>query len=180
MAAPSSSQHAAPPRRAALHVKVLKGEEVQRLELPFRLLVVGDFTGDAGRSEALPVEHRDPASVTPDTFDAVLASFDLRLALTVADWLYDEDGERLVDLRFERLDDFRPEAVAAQVPDLARLLEVREQLLTLRERVGSEPLGLEELLGLLREMAGEDERLYHLLQRLAHEPDDEPPTPPPA
>ena len=54
------------------------------------------------------------------------------IAFKVANKLGDGSGEKLsVNLRFEKMDDFSPAAVARQVPALAKLLQARQQLANL-------------------------------------------------
>jgi type VI secretion system protein ImpB len=52
--------------------------------------------------------------------------------MRVTNKLGDESGEKLsVNLRFDKMADFTPAAVARQVPATAKLLEAREQLANL-------------------------------------------------
>jgi type VI secretion system protein ImpB len=52
--------------------------------------------------------------------------------MRVTNKLGDESGEKLsVNLKFEKMADFTPAAVARQVPATAKLLEAREQLANL-------------------------------------------------
>ena len=56
------------------------GEEMPP-ETPFRLLISGDFTGDAARA---PLEHRKPIPIDRDNFDEVLAKLAPRVVLAGA------------------------------------------------------------------------------------------------
>ena len=67
-----------------------------------------------------------------DNFDQRMAAIEPGVSFKVANRLGTEDGEKLsVNLRFRKMEDFGPAAVARQVPALARLLEAREQLANL-------------------------------------------------
>jgi type VI secretion system protein ImpB len=60
--------------------------------------------------------------------------------------LSDGGGEFAVNLKFEQIDDFRPEAVVQQVEPLRKLLEARTKLSDLRNKLaGNEKL--EDILG---------------------------------
>ncbi|MFX8106520.1 type VI secretion system contractile sheath small subunit, partial [Acinetobacter baumannii] len=68
----------------------------------------------------------------------------------VPNLLSPEGGEFAVNLNFDRMDDFRPEAVVAQVEPLRKLLEARTKLSDLRNKLaGNEKLedALGEVLG---------------------------------
>lgn len=101
-------------------------------ELPFRLLVMGDYTM---KDDKRPIEERQPLDINKSNFDSVMQSFNLSLDLTVADRIGGE-GELPVNLSFATLKDFRPEAVARQVPQLRSLLDLREAMKALRPIMG--------------------------------------------
>lgn len=101
-------------------------------ELPFRLLVMGDYTlKDDKRS----IEERKPVDVNKSNFDSVMQSFNLSLEASVNNKLTGQ-GELPVSLKFGTLKDFRPEAIARQVPQLKSLLELREAMKALKPKLG--------------------------------------------
>jgi len=87
-----------------------RGSHVAGRELPFRIAVVGDFEGDRP-GERPPIRERPFLEVHRDDFDEVLSRVAPRLALRVPHPLSEEAGERAVEIRFERLADFEPEAL---------------------------------------------------------------------
>lgn len=101
-------------------------------ELPFRVLVMGDYTL---KDDDRPIEERAPLDINKSNFDAVMQSFNLSLDLSVPDRLGGE-GEMPLNLNFGTLKDFRPESIARQVPQLKRLLELREAMKALRPKMG--------------------------------------------
>jgi type VI secretion system protein ImpB len=101
-------------------------------ELPFRMLVMGDYTlKDDGR----PIYDRNPVDINKSNFDAVMQSFNLSLDLSVPDRIAGK-GEMPVSLRFGNMKDFRPEAIARQVPAVKNLLELRDAMKALRPIMG--------------------------------------------
>jgi len=121
----------AAPSAERVHImyQAVNGAGREDKELPLRLLLLADFTG---RADGTPLEERKPVVVTRETFDEVLASHHLCLDLAVADRLGDHGGEFPVSLRVGALRDFTPEAIARQVPELRRLLDLREALVALK------------------------------------------------
>ncbi len=101
-------------------------------ELPFRLLVMGDYTL---KDDKRPIAERAPVDVNKSNFDSVMQSFNLSLETTVGNRITGQ-GELPVSLRFGTLKDFRPEAIARQVPELKNLLELRDALKALRPKLG--------------------------------------------
>jgi type VI secretion system protein ImpB len=109
----------------------------EEVELPMKILFVGDHTGD---EDPRPLEARRTVPLDKERFDAAMAAHALRLDLTVPDRLTPTvTGERDVALRFERLADFTPERVASQVPEMRRLLEVRSALNALKGPLAAVP-----------------------------------------
>ncbi|MBT8399510.1 MAG: type VI secretion system contractile sheath small subunit [Rhodothermia bacterium] len=126
-----SFQHEKPPARINLFLEVQKGDAKKKVELPLRMLVTGDF---AGSESDTPVEDRDIININKDNFEQVMKSHDLGLDYAVENKLKGE-GDMKVDLKFEGMDDFSPESIAKQVPELSRLLAARNLLQDLRNRL---------------------------------------------
>lgn len=117
-------------------------------ELPFRVLVMGDYTL---KQDKRPIEQREPVDINKSNFDAVMQNFNLSLDLTVPNRITGE-GEMPVSLRFGTLKDFRPESIARQVPELRNLVELREALKALRPIMGDKK-AQELLLGRIKDPA---------------------------
>lgn len=156
----------APKERVNIKFKPSTGTLKEEIELPLKLLVLGDFTG---RSDERPVDDRQPADINKDNFDDVLKSHALELSLDVPNRLAEGDnaGELRVDLRFDGLRDFEPESLARQVPELATLLKLREALVALRGPLGNVPTFRKTIQGILER---EDMREQLLLELAS--PDD--------
>ena len=108
----------------------------ETIELPFKMLVLADVTG---APDERPFEERPPIRVDKDNFNDVLRETKVRLSVTVKNRLEegDEAGEFGANLKFESLKDFTPGGVAQQVPELAKLLELREALSALKSPLGN-------------------------------------------
>jgi type VI secretion system protein ImpB len=104
-----------------LRIVCKPSEEQGELELPLRMLFVGNFAGEDRR----PIEDRVPVRVTRDGLPSVLAAHAPRLDLTVA-------GVR-AQLAFRSLADFGPDSVAAQIPEVRGKLALRDALTALKE-----------------------------------------------
>lgn len=121
------------------------GDAMELKELPFVVGVVGDFSGQP--TQPLPkMQDRKLVEIDRDNFNKVLAGMAPRLAYRVEDKLSGEKDSQLnVELNFKDMDDFSPANVARQIEPLKALLEQRDRLKTLMNKLeGNDKL--EELL----------------------------------
>jgi len=94
--------------------------------------VLSDLSGNNSAVEKPKVEERKFLEFDMDNFESRMAAIEPGVTMRVTNKLGDESGEKLsVNLKFEKMADFTPAAVARQVPATAKLLEAREQLANL-------------------------------------------------
>ncbi|WP_371140991.1 type VI secretion system contractile sheath small subunit [Burkholderia cepacia] len=102
----------------------------KKVELPFVMGVLADLSGKP--LEPLPpVGDRRFLDIDVDNFDDRMKAMKPRVAFTVPNTLTNE-GQLMVDMTFEGMEDFSPAAVAWKVDALAQLLEARTQLANLQ------------------------------------------------
>jgi type VI secretion system protein ImpB len=127
-----SFQNEIPPSRVNIRYVKDIGDAKEEVELPLKLLVMGDFTL---QSDETPLEERQKLSIDKNNFSDVMREQDLGLDLVVPDTMRGEDNELAIKLNFANLSDFTPTGVARQVPQLNTMLQVRELLKDLKARV---------------------------------------------
>ena len=131
MARPSSQKFIARNRAPRVQIEYdveLYGAE-KKVQLPFVMGVMANLSGKP--AEALPdVADRKFLEVDIDNFDQRLKAMKPRVAFQVPNTLTG-DGNLMVDLTFDSMDDFSPAAVARKVDALRKLLEARQQLANL-------------------------------------------------
>ena len=123
-------------------------------ELPFRVLVTGDYTL---KDDKRAIYDRKPVDINKSNFDSVMQSFNLSMDLTVSDRI-SGSGELPVSLKFGTLKDFRPESIARQVPQLKNLVELRDAIKALRPKMGDKA-AQKELLSAIKDPAVRDKIL---------------------
>jgi type VI secretion system protein ImpB len=126
----------APKERVNITYKPAIGDAKEEVELPLKMLMLGDYTM---RSDPRPLEDRKPISIDKDNFQKVLSEQKLNVNFSVKNTLSENpDDELNVNLKFRRLSDMDPEAVANQVPELKKLLDLRSALTALKGPLGNE------------------------------------------
>ena len=128
----------APKERINVTFKPATGGAQEEIELPLKVMVMGDFLQ---RHDPRRLLDRKPVQVSKDNFDDVMEKQDLGLQFSVPNRLRDDakDDDLNVNLQVKSLSDFSPEGVARQVPELNGLLELREALVSLKGPLGNLP-----------------------------------------
>ncbi len=145
------------PPRVQLTYDVEIGDAIEQKEIPFVVGVMGDFSGNP--ETPLPkLKERKFVNVDLDNFDDVMKGVAPRAAYRVKNTLSGEGGEFAVDLRFNAIDDFRPESVVQQVEPLRKLLEARTRLSDLRNKLAAN----DRLEDVLSEVLANTEQLKRL------------------
>ncbi|MFH0258315.1 type VI secretion system contractile sheath small subunit [Vibrio rumoiensis] len=150
----------APKERINIKYIPATGDAQSEVELPFKTLVVGDFKG---HTEETSIEERKATSIDKDNFQSVMRESNLNINTSVANKLSDEKGSDLsISLNFKSLEDFSPDSVADQVPEVKKLIELREALVALKGPLGNIPAFRERM----QELLGSEEDRNRLLSEL--------------
>ncbi len=127
----------APKERINIKYRSEHGGAQESVELPFKMMVLGDFTQ---KEDDRVIEERKPINVDKSNFDEVLRNQKVGVELNVPNRLSeDPEAEMGVSLDFNTMKDFAPESVARQVPELNKMLELREALVALKGPLGNVP-----------------------------------------
>ncbi|WP_314186618.1 type VI secretion system contractile sheath small subunit [Aggregatibacter kilianii] len=134
--------------------------QIAEVELPLNVLVVGDMKG---RTEDSSIEERSMVSIDKNTFSSVMGEMDIKLNINVPNKLSEkEDDELNVNLGISSLSDFSPDNIVNAVPELKKLLELREALTAVKGPLGNVPAFRARLAELLEN----DESREQLLKEL--------------
>ncbi|MBU1701597.1 MAG: type VI secretion system contractile sheath small subunit [Candidatus Eisenbacteria bacterium] len=150
----------APKERVNIVYKPATGDAQAEIELPLKMMVMGDFTL---REDETPLEDRKVVNVDKDNFSEVMGKQNLNLTFNVADRLSGaKDAELPVNLNFKDLKDFEPGAVARQVPELAKMLELRDALTALKGPLANVPAFRKKIEALLKDPEKRDKLIKEL------------------
>ncbi len=125
------------------------------IELPFVMGVMANLAGSSETAEASkPVGERNFVETDAGRFSKFMEGLSPRVKTRVKNTLpaaegAEPDEEMFVDLSFKSMGDFAPDKMASQIPALAELLKMRNQL--------------EELLGYMDGKVDAEKRISQLL-----------------
>lgn len=140
------------PPRVQITYDVEIGDAIEMKELPFVMGVIADLSGSNEEAKA-KFKDRKFVEIDAESFNTVMSKINPKLDYKVAVPNPPEDAAESeksigVELSFNSIDDFGPEAVIKQVPELAALYEARQKLRDLEAKLD----GNDELDALLKAM----------------------------
>ena len=123
----------------------------KKVELPFVMGVLADLSGKP--LEPLPsVADRQFLEIDIDNFDERMKAMRPRVAFAVPNTLTGE-GQLMIDVTFESMSDFEPDAIARKVDSLSQLLEARTQLANLQTYMDGKAGAEDLVMNLLQDKA---------------------------
>jgi type VI secretion system protein ImpB len=150
----------APKERVNITYKPATGDQQEEVELPLRILMMGDYTG---KPDDTPLEERAVINIDKDNFNEVMAEHNISLDLNVADKLSGNEGDEMsVSLKIKSLKDFTPEGIAEQVPELRQLMQLRNALTALKGPLGNSAKFRKRI----QELLGDDAARERLMKEL--------------
>ena len=150
----------APKERINITYQPATAGQQEQVELPLKLLVLADFKGKADKTM---LEEREVIDLDRSSLNHVMSDMQPTLDLTVADKLSIDDGKELgVQLKFSSLDDFHPDNIVKNIPELESLLQLREALKTLKGPLGN----VTEFRQQLQQVVSDDKARDALLKEL--------------
>lgn len=135
----------------------------KKRELPFVMGVLSDLSGNPAEPLA-PLGDRKFVEIDNENFDDVLKGNKPRAAFQVDNTLTGE-GKMNVDITFESMSDFSPDAIARKVEPLRKLLEARTQLSNLASFMD----GKDDAEAVLQGLLGNQALLKSLMESAAPE-----------
>ncbi|ALP65362.1 MULTISPECIES: type VI secretion system contractile sheath small subunit [Paraburkholderia] len=148
-----SFQNEVPKARINLKLDLHTGGAQKKVELPLKLLVMGDYSNG---QDNRPLAERAKVNVNKNNFDAVLSDYAPKARIAVENTLAEDGSELPVDLEFRSMDDFKPENVASKVPELRALMSARNLLRDLKSNLLDNATFRRELERILKDPALSD------------------------
>ncbi|ATF47931.1 type VI secretion system contractile sheath small subunit [Citrobacter freundii] len=127
-----SFQNEVPTARVNIKLDLHTGGVQKKVELPLKLLTVGDFSNG---KEQRPLSEREKVDINKNNFNDVLAKFSPTVSLSVENTLAGDGLNEEINLTFKDIRDFEPEQVARNIPQLRVLLAMRNLLRDLKSNL---------------------------------------------
>lgn len=131
-----SAGSVAPKERINISYRPATGNAKESVELPFKVLVLGDFDLKESKDS---LEDRAMTNINNANFDDVMTEMDLSLDFTVPDLVTSRGGDIRVNIDIDKLADFDPDNICNNVPELTQILALREALKSLKGPLGNSP-----------------------------------------
>lgn len=134
--ASKNSGSVAPKERINISYRPATGGAKERVELPFKVLVMGQFTPEP---DEVVLQDRVTTNINRSNFDDVMTGMNLKLDLTVPNRLQADGDDIAVSLNPNSLKDLEPDSIVQAIPELQKVLELREALKALKGPLGNTP-----------------------------------------
>ncbi|EAH5412968.1 type VI secretion system contractile sheath small subunit, partial [Campylobacter jejuni] len=105
------------------------------VELPLKLMVMANLKG----KNETPLEEREILQINKINFDQVMRKLNITTSFSVKNTLGTGAEELDVKLNIASMKDFSPDSLAKQIPELNKLLQLREALMALKGPMGNIP-----------------------------------------
>ena len=131
-------QDEVPKSRITLTYKTEVEGEPAPVELPFRLLIPGDYSLGTSKDRKEDLDERKPRNLDGANTDDVIKDMDISLDAVVPNKISPETEESLrVNLKIDGLRSFSPESVAHQVPQIRSLLLLKKLLEEIQSNIAN-------------------------------------------
>jgi type VI secretion system protein ImpB len=127
------------PPRVHIEYKIDRGNGIfTPFVLPFIAVSMGEYRGDA--KDPKKIAERELQEINSGNFNSTLAAMNPTLEnLDVKSELPGLEGDlRVKKLEFKHINDFRPDAIAQNVPELRKLWELRRELENLKTHIDAD------------------------------------------
>lgn len=125
----------APKERINITYKAKTNGQNEDVELPLKLMVMANLKG----KNETPLEEREILQINKINFDQVMRKLNITTSFSVKNTLGTGAEELDVKLNIASMKDFFPDSLAKQIPELNKLLQLREALMALKGPMGNIP-----------------------------------------
>lgn len=157
-----SVQEEVPKSRITLTYKTEVDGEPAVVDLPLRLMVLGDFSNGSSKDRKVDLDERNLRSLNGSNIGEIMRDMGIKLDMVVPDKINPEGQDMRVNLNIENLNSFSPEEVAKQVPQLRSLLLLKKLL----EEIQSNVANKKEFAALLNKLFSSEALLSQMKEKL--------------
>lgn len=127
-----------PRSRLTLTYKTTVNGTVQKVNLPFRLMVIGDFSAGQHKESEKDLDARPLRALTGSNLSNVMNDLDFSLTLENVPNRVDDSGSLDVQLPMTSMRSFSPDEIVKNVPKLKALLLMRQLIQELQGQIDNQ------------------------------------------
>lgn len=131
-------QNDLPRSRITLTYKTTVNGTVQKVNLPLRLMVIGDFSAGQHKESEKDLDSRPMRSITGNNLSTVMNDLSFSLTLSDVTNRIDDSGPLQVNLPMTSMRSFSPDEIAKHVPQLKALLLMRQLVQELQGQIDNQ------------------------------------------
>ncbi|BAK74065.1 MULTISPECIES: type VI secretion system contractile sheath small subunit [Arcobacter] len=130
-------QSESPKERINVTYKHSVGEALEDIEIPYKMTILGEFNPSEERKS---IEEKKTININKNNFNEVIKAQNLKLNFDVKNRLNNSNNDSIkIDLDIKHISDFSPEKIVEKVPELKKLMELRQSLIALKGPLGNVP-----------------------------------------
>ena len=149
----------APKERINISYKAKTNGAAADVELPLKLMVMSNFTSDTNN---IPLEEREPVSINKVNFNKVMEQMGITTNFNVKNTISPDADEMSINLNIKSMTDFSPDNIVKQVPELQKLMALREALTALKGPMGNVPEFKKKLLAILSDAEKKEQLMLEI------------------
>ncbi len=149
----------APKERINISYKAKTNGAAADVELPLKLMVMSNFTSNTNN---IPLEEREPVSINKVNFNKVMEQMGITTNFNVKNTISPDADEMSINLNIKSMTDFSPDNIVKQVPELQKLMALREALTALKGPMGNVPEFRKKLLAILSDAEKKEQLMLEI------------------
>lgn len=150
-----------PKSRITLVYRTKINGQPEDVKLPFRVVVLGDFSQGSSKDRQVDLDERAMRSVTGSNISELMKDMGMSIAFEVDDKVSaDGEGKMQIELPIDRMKSFHPDEIVHHVPKLKALMLLRKLLMEMQSDIDNR----KELRRTLYELFSDKEQLQKLLE----------------
>lgn len=152
-----------PRTRVQLSYRTEVDGEPAKVNLPLRLLVMGDFSGGTSKDRQMDLEDRKVRNLDGKNTSEIMKDMNFSADFTVPNKINPKNSRDMkVHLKFDHINAFSPKEIAKQVPQIRGLLMLKQLLLELQANIANK----KELSALLNKLYADKEAYESVKEKL--------------
>lgn len=153
----------APKERINITYKAKTNGRESDVELPLKLMVMSNLTGKADKQ---PLEERETLQINKTNFNQVMQKLNISSQFSVKNTLGTGAEELDVNLKITSMKDFSPDSIVKQIPELNKLMQLREALMALKGPMGNIPDFRKSVLAALKDEKVKEKLLLEIKEEV--------------